>query len=223
MAVGDPNASIARGKVSNRRGSHLVSPVWEEKVTALEDAFRALPTGPFEPILGIPPQFLISGIGRQLMLMRPVAVHKTHTPAKKSLSKVAGMAASLTDALDSLPQEAIEAINFNWSKIGTLRLQLRVLHLGAKTAKPNVVRGAPKKGQPRVIAEVVATHYWVITGKKPTVPKKAGVSYGPFLKLLKTVFEILEIRASAQSQAEAVSRTWNSTLQKLLVTSYGNK
>lgn len=202
--------------IVNQCRSRWDSAVWVDRVAALEDSFRELSSDPRA--------FPIGDIGRVLMLMRPVVVPKKHGSTKKSLKKLAGAAAGMAEALAEISPVAAHAMNYKLSQIAMFRFKLQALReSAANAANMAVTRGAPEKKQPRAIAEVVAVHYWAITGKKPTVPKKEGVAYGPFLELMTAIFEILEINASPQSQAEAVSRTWSSSPQKLLGVGYGIK
>ena len=200
---------------SNRRGRPWISAEWEAKAAALEAAFRALSADP--------PEFLIQGIGRQLMLMCPAPIQKKPMPTKRTLKKLAEAVAGLNKALIDISPETARAIKYKLSQLTMLRVELDALQASVNAAEPRATRGAPVKAQPRTIAEVVAVHYSAITDNKPTVRKKDGIPYGPFLELLKTVFNILEVKASPQSQAEAVSRGWNSSPKKILGIGYGNK
>ena len=215
MAKKDLNPSVAPDSGGNRRRSPFIIPEWETKAAALEDLFFALSENP--------PEGLIHGLGRQLMLMGPMGTQEKPVATKKSLKKLAVSAADLAQALAEISPDAASAIKFKPSQIAILRLELEALQASVNAADVNVARGAPKKNQPTAIAEVVAVHYWAITGKKPTVPKNGGKPYGPFLEFLTTVFEILGVTASAGSQAEKVSRSWDSAPQKILGIGYGNK
>jgi hypothetical protein len=85
--------------------------------------------------------------------------------------------------------------------------------------------GAPTKDQPRKIARVVAQHYFRLTGRKPTVPKKDGKACGPFLDLLSAVFRTLDLggKVSALSQAEMVARDWPNILASFSSAKHGIK
>ena len=104
-------------------------------------------------------------------------------------------------------------------------MSLIALHLAAKQADLKDHRGAPKKLQLRKIAQAVAQHYYALTGKKPTVPKKDGIAYGPFLDLLTEVYMILDFKknASAEAQAEEISRNWEAVKAKFPIARHGIK
>jgi hypothetical protein len=181
---------------------------YDEKCAALEAAFNRLPEPPTIQEDRIPHKKLIPGIARELMIMRPVQKPKYAT-VKKGLQKVATHAARTVEALDSLPPEVIAALNLRPATFRQLKLMLRILPILAKSAEVGPRRRATTKVHPRKIAWRVAEHYCALTGKrKPTVPDKNGVPYGPFLELLTDVFRILEVRASAASQGNAIEREW---------------
>jgi hypothetical protein len=46
------------------------------------------------------------------------------------------------------------------------------------------------------------------------VPKKDGVAYGPFVELLTEVYNALGVCASAEAQADYISRKWASVLEQ---------
>jgi hypothetical protein len=193
---------------------------WEKKNTALEAAFRNLQIKQFEKATGIPYKFLIPGMGRELMLMSPIPRPKT-IGAKKALDNLTQSTGLIIKVLDSLPQTVLDALNFQPAALRELKTKLRILHVVAKQADVNARSGAPKKAQPSKIALVVARHYYGLTGKKPTVPKKDGIAYGPFLELLKAVYGILDIKASAASQAEKISRNWTAIASESADAGYG--
>jgi len=157
---------------------------------------------------GIPYKKAIPGIARELMTMRPVQKRERAT-VKKSLQKAATHAARTVEALDSLPPDAVTALNLRPAAFRQLKLMLRILPILAKSAEAGTRPRATTKAQPRKIAWRVAEHYCALTGRsKPTVPSKDGVPYGPFFDLLTTVFKILGVKASAESQGRAVQRDW---------------
>jgi hypothetical protein len=154
--------------------------------------------------LGVPYEYLIPGIARELMLMIPYQRPKTLPPIlppKEALRKLAQSAGRTIKVLDGLPEDALAALNYRPGALRTLHIQLRILHAAAKEAKVETRRSPPTKPQARKIARVVAQHYSRLTGKEPTVPAKDGKAYGPLLKLLQAVYRILDIKASAESQA----------------------
>jgi hypothetical protein len=161
---------------------------------------------------GIPYTFVIPGIGRQLMLMSPNSPRK-HIPGGKALRELAKSTGRTIEVLDGLSQSAIDALSFRQLELRKLMTNLRILHVSAEEAAKagvNFRDGAPKKTQAQRIAIVVAQHYCGLTGKIPTLSKKEGKVYGPFFHLLKDVYEVLGVKASAESQASDVIRNWKS-------------
>ncbi len=181
---------------------------FNEKCAALEAAFNRLREPPATHEDKIPYKMVIPGIARELMLMTPVQKPKS-AAAEKGLQKVAAHAGHTVEALDSLSEDALQALNLGPAAIRRLRTTLRILKIAAKSAE---IRPSPRvatKVQPRKIARRVGEHYCALTGKlRPTVPDRNGVPYGPFLELLIEVFRILGVNASAASQGRAVSKSW---------------
>jgi hypothetical protein len=198
--------------------------MWEESCTALEDLFRALRTKRQGATNVIPYEFVVPGIGRQLMLMKPIARPRV-VAARKALDNLAKSSERVLEVLDTLPNVALQALNVRLDALHSLKLTLRVLHHNAKIGIPTVRSGAPTKDQPRRIARVVAQHYFGLTGRKPAVSKKDGAPSGNFLDLLKAVYKILGVDkiASAVSQAEEISRNWPSVLASFPGTTHGIK
>ncbi len=62
--------------------------MWEESCTALEDLFRALRAKQQGATNVIPYEFVVPGIGRQLMLMKPIARPRV-VAARKALVNLA--------------------------------------------------------------------------------------------------------------------------------------
>jgi hypothetical protein len=223
------HAARAKGRATmSKQGAKCDAVTWEEKCAALENAFRMLRIQRSNKVTGIPYEFLIPGIGRQLMLMSFAAPHPKAESAKKELKYLASSVCRTIGVLERLPRAAIDALDIRESALRQLMTKLRILHAAANSATVTASGGAPVKVQPRKIACVVAQHYYALTGKKPTVPKKAGKATGPFPELLKSVYEILDVerdvsappkgvkrrvqpnKASSLSQAEWVSRNWKS-------------
>jgi hypothetical protein len=190
------------------------SPRWVEKCSALETAFRKLQLPrSIEGVKGIPYETLIPGIPRQLMLMAPWQCRRNILSPKQALRQLDDTSARLVDLMDRLPPIVVEALNFRQRALSDLKTKLRILNCAAKSTKVPPSRGAPRKIQARKVAVAVAQHYYGLTSKKPTVPKdKNERPYGPFLNLMTAVFEILEVNASALSQAEYVTRNWRSLM-----------
>jgi hypothetical protein len=107
---------------------------FKEKCDALEAAFGGLEEPPATRGKGIPYKEVIPGIARELMLMAPVRKRKYAT-AQKGLPKVAAHADHTVKALDSLSDEALQALNLRPGAIRQLKTRLRILHVAAKTAK----------------------------------------------------------------------------------------
>jgi hypothetical protein len=156
------------------------------------------------------------------MLMRPnPGVHPPKVvsagTATKELRNLAAKTCALIETLDDLSLTAADALNFRKAALMSLKTQLRILQASAISAEvpeapKNTGRGAPIKVQPRKIALVVAQHYFGLTGRVPTrnVDSDQGNSYGQFVELLKTVYDILGVDASTDSQARAVVKAWPS-------------
>jgi hypothetical protein len=99
---------------------------WDEKCAALESLFGNLQIQRFEKASGIPYGLLIPGMGRDLMLMTPVARPKT-LPTKKALKDLAQSAARTVKVLDGFPECAIDALNFDHTELRLLKAKLRIL------------------------------------------------------------------------------------------------
>ncbi|MEA2934530.1 MAG: hypothetical protein QOD74_1176 [Variibacter sp.] len=69
-------------------------------------------------------------------------------------------------------------------------------------APPPTKTGAPKKDLARKVARFTAEHFFGLTGNRPTRVVKDGKPYGPFIDFLGKVYKILNIKASAESQAK---------------------
>ena len=86
---------------------------WEAKCAALERAFRKLPIRQAKGV-GIPYEFFIPGIPRQLMLMRPLSLNSRRKTAgaKKRLARLAKSTGSTIKALEGLSQTALATLNY---------------------------------------------------------------------------------------------------------------
>jgi hypothetical protein len=173
----------------------------------IEDAFRALPPRLSYATGAIPYDVLIPGIGRQLMHMAPVPPPKIRAP-KSGLKALEKATSSTIKGLLDLHPTACDVLELKPEALRQITSQLRILHVAIKKAVVPRIKGAPVKVHPAKIARVVADHYCGITGENPTVPKKDGKAYGPFLALMTDVFRILGVRASPLSQAEKIARNW---------------
>jgi hypothetical protein len=185
----------------------------EEKIAALENAFRAIASRNADGVtVG---EATISGIGRQLWLMASRQSRdddgRTRWPVSQAgLKKARAHILKAAKAIKGVTPEAAFQMGLSWGALAAIQVGLEE---AAKRAKPAL--GTPRKDQARRIAEVAAGHYWALTGKKPTVPKREGEAYGPFLDLVTAVFKILEVKASPLSAAESASRRWNSSQRQL--------
>jgi hypothetical protein len=179
-----------------------------EIIAALEDLFRKLPADQPHDGPGIPYLQAVDDIGRQLLLMAPSRARRRTLTPKKAQTELLKATSRLFKVLDLTPAETLKSLDFPNNALRQLRMGLVMFHRAALIHKAKSKLGAPTKSRPAEIAAVVSQHYYGITGKKPTVPRRENKAYGPFLELLKTVFEILDVSASAEAQANAISRQW---------------
>jgi hypothetical protein len=148
--------------------------------------------------------------------------------SKREIENLNKKAKELRLALQDLHRPAIEALDNYSPKRPHWRAEMidDLFFLMAKTTLArvgslprNAGRGAKPRRQAKKIASSVATHYFRITGKFPTVitPSDGGKAYGPFLDLLSEVFRLLNVKASAESQAkEAIQRMETIRLKKAI-------
>jgi hypothetical protein len=170
---------------------------WEEKSAALEKLFRDLPI--CTPTGNISYESLIPGIPRQLLMMHPVPSRSRSKTAgaKKGLHTVAQSARRTVAALDGLSSNALAALNYRPAALERLKTDLRILAAAAREGKADKA-GRPKQDGPSQatkIAHAVAQHYCGLTNKAPTAHDQR------FLDLLKAVYAVLGVKASARSQA----------------------
>ena len=201
------------GSDTDANGEEKVN--WDERRAELEDAFRGLSENN-ETTSENPYEQVIPNIARELMLISPIMPKApgevTEHRAKRELSNIAK---TLNEALGSLSETSLAALNFRREALLSLMTTLGILsHSASKANIPQISGnsglGQPKKVQPRQIALVVARHYNGLTGKAPTVPSKDGKAYGPFMGLLKKVYEIIGVDASAEAQAKNAVKDWKS-------------
>jgi hypothetical protein len=146
-------------------------------------------------------------------------------PTGEGLRSTMHAAERLVKALDSLSQPALKALALNYrpAALRGLKTKIRMLQAAAKLAGNRLAeakkasdkdsRGRPKHlrgrrtqdgpSQATEIARVVAQHYRGLTNKKPTAHNKV------FLDLLKDVYTVLGVKASAQSRAMTLSAKTN--------------
>ena len=173
---------------------------WEEKSEALAKLFRDLPI--CTTATGIPYESLIPDIPDQLLLMAPrrSPPRPKIAGAKKALRTLAQSAHRTVVALDGLSPKALAALNYRPAALRRLKTDLRILAAGAREGK--VTTGRPTQAGPSQaakIARAVAGHYRGLTNKTPTAHDHR------FLDLLKAVYVVLGVRASARSQAMTLS------------------
>lgn len=187
--------------------------LWEEKLAALEGAFRKLKIKQNEQdktANKITYKSAIPGIARQLMLMVPILRPKVASD-KRGLRNLAQSTGRTVKALDDLSPAALAALNYRPTALRELKSKLRILHAAAETVEFKARIGQPKKIQPKIIARVVAQHYYHLTDREPALTNDAyngGKANGQFVELLRTVYKTLGIKASAPSQAKLVNKEW---------------
>lgn len=187
---------------------------WHEKQAALEAAFRKLDIKTGHSVLegrAIPYAVCIPLIARQILLLAtsPKPRHPTVSgnKARKELKKLAMVTRRCVAVLDGISQTALDALptRLEFFNLPDMTKKLRMLSASANAAEPPPVQAQRKKDLPAIIAQEVALHYCRLTGEKPTRrtdwdTKKA---YGPFLNLLDNVYEILNVKAKADSVVKA--------------------
>ena len=189
---------------------------WRNAEAELLAAFNELPHAPSpkgQALNSIPYETLISGIPRQLLIMRPTSdgpgKEKRTSKAKtqRELAAVKDHADQLIATIEALHAPALGALGFQAGALRSLKSTLRVLSVAASQADVSGMpettgRGRPAKTQARRIADVVARHYFGITGKPPTRTVSGdGPAYGWFTHLLQRVYEILRVNADPDGQA----------------------
>jgi hypothetical protein len=161
----------------------------------LEAAFRKLTIVP--PDDGkIPYEWLIPCIGRKLALMKPV--DRKLASADVTKQKLLALKKRAKMLCQDMPTLALVPLKLRASIVEIGHMEI------PKSPRP-AGRGAPKKDLAAKIARTVAEHFYGLTGTRPTriTPPEGGKAHGPFLDLLATIYEILEVEASAENQAKA--------------------
>jgi hypothetical protein len=171
---------------------------WVTKAARLEKLFSNLPRQQKTYVM------LIPGIARQLLLMVPNSCKSgpKAAGAKKGLQRLAQSTGSTIKNIEALSQNARDALYIKPAVLAELTRNLRLLYTDAKMAveipAEDYVRGRRKQNRPSQstkITRCVKLHYRALTGQNPTRSNAA------FVKFLDQVFEILGIKASANSQA----------------------
>jgi hypothetical protein len=190
---------------------------WDAKRAALEEAFRKLPIQHSKAMTGIPYESLLPDIPRQLMLMAHIPrseaefyAAKNNLRNKNGLHKLAKKIGDVIKVLDGLSRDALDSLNYRQTALSELKTKLRIFHEVTKAAKFHAPRRQPPKVQARKLARVVGQHYYGLTGRIPakTVDSISGNARGQFIDLLRTVYKILGIKASAEAQATALNKEW---------------
>jgi hypothetical protein len=172
----------------------------------LEDAFRKLPPG-VRRSTGIPYETSIPGIARELLISK--CRDEKKDPAQQSLKNLRRASARLVKVLDELSPEVLNALSFMEPKIKALQKELRLLKAAAGKTEVRGKRGASEKVHPYKIAQTVGWHYFCLTGRDPTISRPEGNKpRGAFFDLLTTVYRVLVINASADSQEKKLKKEW---------------
>lgn len=163
----------------------------KEKCAALADAFRKL------PIRTVQGPYTIPAIAREFARMagaRPKVSARMAASIDRKLATMKRCADALYEQLDSLGPLSIEQ-----------RAAIITLARLPRAAKmPRSAKKKPRKTLALRIACSAAVHYFHLTGEKPAIRNVPdGGAYGPFLDLLKTVYGVLDIDASAYSIAKS--------------------
>lgn len=201
---------------------------WEETVSLLEGALRRLPLQtPSADAEGIAHERYIPDIARDLLQLcfreewplGPEFNRLKSASAKVTASEIKAVkegAQHLLKALETLHAPAYDAIAFPPIEMAILTGKLSALATAASNAPiPHQadIGGRPKKFTARAVARSAAFHYHALTGKAPApINGNCGPAHGPFLDFLAEVFEILGIKASAESQAKE-ARKWLEALK----------
>ena len=188
----------------------IVEPrTYDEKCAALEAAFSRLQEPRETKGAGIPYKEVIPSIARELILMQPVQ-NPTHATAKTGLKKVAAHADRTVKALDRLPEDALKALNIRPDRIRKSRIMLVALSLAAKRPGRNSSTSgyggfSREKSRGECRGALLRSHGQT---EADSARQERGPVNGPFLELLTEVFRILEVKASAASQGNAIEREW---------------
>jgi hypothetical protein len=132
------------------------------------------------------------------------------------------------ETVEALHEPAIRALNYRnpWPRgPGGIETQLRILVVAASHAKPPelfevVKKGRKAKNRPQAVANAVALHFFHLTGEMPTRITDGGVS-GPFVYLLKEVYEALGVVAARITMQKRQSKRWRNIEQKTAISSIG--
>jgi len=180
---------------------------------ALEEAFEKLTPGN-RCSTGIPYETLIPSIARELLITK--LVDRKKDPAQQSLKNLRSAGPRLEKVLDQLSPEVLNALSFMEPDIKVLQKKLRLLNAAAGNIEVRGKRGASEKVHPYKITQTVGWHYLCITGRDPTVSRPEGkMPQGAFFDLLTTVFCVLGVKASADSQEKKLKKEWTRIRERL--------
>lgn len=176
---------------------HETAKSWDQMSAALERAFRrAIGDAPFDP-----------HIARELLMMRPHAAPVQRHGPTEALARLARTLGAAVKEIESMPEEARIALNIRPEALRRIMRDIRILRGAAGTADPAIRGGRPRKISATKIAERVGWHYMRMTGSAPTIIVRDGVAGGRFVELLKGVFAVLHVTASAEAQARSAIRS----------------
>lgn len=193
--------------------------LWAEKADRLEAAFLKLRLSS-PGAVGIPYVALLPSIARELLMLAhgPDDVPSAMKPAstarsKRQLAAVGKAADLLAGAIADLNRPARDALILSDEWLRRVSGDLALLRADARNAEvPEQAAtegtGRPKKLVAQRVSHWVGLHYQGLTGKPPSIAVSAAthVAGGQFVDLLREVFEVLELKASAESQAKALIR-----------------
>ena len=164
-------------------------------IARLEAAFRKLPittacsdTIPYESVLPV--------ICRELVRLSATP------PRGKPAVELAGLkkhAEKLLKAIVELHKPALAAAVLPDGL--TMRLGVLIARIDAIN-----LDGRPRKDQASKITEMTADAFYRLTGDAAHTNTNVGKVYGPFFDLLTEVFNILKVKASAESQARGLRK-----------------
>lgn len=176
------------------------------KLCALEKIFTELVPANPDTDRGLPVNSLARYIALELVEVSESGGSKIQPRApKEALRRLTSEVDALLAALDELPA----VLHLELARVGLSHFDLRSHLAPWKAAMGKLAicaKGAPRKDRALRIAHLVGDRYQFLTGERPTVSfdEIAHKDYGEFPTLLRKVFDVLEIEASASSMARKV-------------------
>ena len=201
-------------------------PTWDAKCGAIEGAFRKLPIAIASDPDSLTYADLIPDIAQQLMRMSLVQLAPRYArkaasagTAEQELRDLSVRAKALGNVIARMSKNAHDALTTPNDQVPTLRpdalqrlratlrdllgcAHLAVIFATVPEQDGGTGKGRPPKEQADGIADVVAVHYFRLTGMEPSL----SVREGGFIQLLQTVFAVLGVRASVEWQAKRLSK-----------------